>query len=62
MRNHEDEYSYHFTITYGDGMEWSESVDTRYKNKEERHYAHNEIMHQYPEAVNIRFDGVGRNY
>jgi hypothetical protein len=63
-KNHEDEYSYHFTIEYEDGQEWTESIDSRYKNKVDEDYARGRVHMMYQEETvsNITFDGVSRNY
>ena len=62
MENHEDEYSYHFSIEFEDGQELSESIDARYRNSNEESYARGQASMMYQDALNITLDGVGRNY
>jgi hypothetical protein len=61
-KNHEDEYSYHFSIEFEDGQELSESIESRYKNREEEAYASGQVSMVYHDALNITLDSVGRNY
>jgi hypothetical protein len=61
MENHDDEYSYHFSIEFDDGQELSESIDSRYKNSDEESYALGRVSMIYQEA-NVKLVGVGRNY
>ena len=62
MKNHEDEYSYHFSIEFEDGQELSESIDARYKNSDEESCALGQVSMMYQDALNITLDGVERNY
>ena len=62
MKNHEDEYSYHFSIEFEDGQELSESIESRYKNSEEESHALSQVFMLHQDASNINLDGVRRNY
>ena len=58
MRNHDDEYSFHFLLQWDDGQELQQSLDGQYKMD----VPWQEIWLQNPDADSIMLEGICKNY
>ena len=58
MKNHYDEYSYHFLIEWDDGQELQQSLDGQYKTE----VPWCDIHAQNDDADSITLEGISKNY